>query len=79
MNIKLPNSHSWHRDMLLLSSEKEIIDEELYDHLLNFLSFRHFFVHSYSFTLDKDELDSLLDLISVVWKEFKVKISNYLK
>ncbi len=42
-NIKLSKSDTWHKDLLELSAENEIISEKLVDKLREYLTFRHFF------------------------------------
>jgi len=73
-NIKIEDTPSWHRELLLKAFENQIVSEKLHDNLLKFLSFRHFFIHSYSFILDEKELKSLLAIIFETWKEFKAQI-----
>lgn len=73
-NIKIEDTPSWHRELLIKSLENNIITEILHDNLIKFLSFRHFFIHSYSFILDEKELRSLLVIIFDTWKEFKTQI-----
>lgn len=72
--IKIEDTPSWHRELLLKAFENQIVSEKLHDNLLKFLSFRHFFIHSYSFILDEKELKSLLAIIFETWKEFKAQI-----
>lgn len=74
--IKIEDSPSWHRELLIQSLKNKIINDKLNDSLLKFLSFRHFFIHSYSFILDPKELRSLLDIIFDTWNEFKIQIKN---
>jgi uncharacterized protein YutE (UPF0331/DUF86 family) len=42
---------TWHKDLLKACLDKKLISRKLYNTLSNYLSFRHFFVHSYSLTL----------------------------
>jgi len=72
--IKIEDAPFWHRELLSQSLNSGLTDEKLNDNLLKFLSFRHFFVHSYSFILDVKELKSLLNIIFDTWKDFKSKV-----
>lgn len=60
------------------SLDKKIISDKLYDALLNYLSFRHFFVHAYSFTLRWEELKPLVNLLESTPREFKTAIHDYI-
>jgi len=73
-NIKFDDSPTWHRNLLLSALQNKLFNEQLYDNLLKFLSFRHFFIHSYSFILDTKELKSLIKIIFDTWKDFKNQI-----
>ncbi len=73
--IKMNNTHSWHKDLLKSAFDNGILPEDLYVTLSSYLSFRHFFVHAYSFNLQWDELKPLVDSISDVITSFKRTIS----
>jgi len=74
--ITLKDSPSWHRDLLLLAMNNNIISSDSYENLLKFLSFRHYLVHSYSFVLDAKELKVLQDMAAGVWIDFKSHIEK---
>jgi len=44
--ISIPSSGSWHRDLLILASDKGIITGNTRNRLAKYMGFRHFFVHS---------------------------------
>jgi hypothetical protein len=48
-----------------------ILSEELMLKLIEFLSFRHFYRHSYSFTLDWNKLEPLVASAHDVWLEVR--------
>jgi hypothetical protein len=64
--------------MLKTSSDIEIISNDLYVDLSEYLSFRHFFVHAYSFTLKWEELKPLVDGLEGVLNKFKSAIYKYI-
>jgi hypothetical protein len=70
----LKDAPTWHKNLLQTSLNKNIISAELYDSLSNYLSFRHFFVHSYSFTLRWNELKPLVDDLEVTWETFRSSV-----
>jgi uncharacterized protein YutE (UPF0331/DUF86 family) len=78
-NIQFPQTSSWHRDLLNTSVEKGIITEQTRAGLSEYMAFRHFFVHSYSFNLRESELDTLLQNIPVVYNQFKMDIVGELE
>jgi len=57
--VEIPKSDSWHKDLLNLSVSKGIISEALSDQLYEYLTFRHFFIHSYGFILAESHLKGL--------------------
>jgi uncharacterized protein YutE (UPF0331/DUF86 family) len=77
-NIDIPKSESWHKDLLNLSVSKGIISEELSDQLYEYLTFRHFFIHSYGFMLEEKHLEGLATNIHDIWSRFMSEISSSL-
>ncbi|MBI4669093.1 MAG: hypothetical protein HY747_07880 [Elusimicrobia bacterium] len=65
------DSAVWHKDLLKESLAKGVIPDSLYGSLLEYLSFRHFFVHSYVFVLKWDSLKPLVKNIGKVFETFK--------
>ncbi len=45
--ISVPLSESWHKDLLGLSVDRQIISSELSRRLDEYRAFRHFFIHGY--------------------------------
>jgi len=75
-SVEIPESDSWHKDLLNLSVYKGIISEQLSDQLYEYLTFRHFFIHSYGFTLEEKHLEGLATNIHDVWMRFISEISS---
>ncbi len=48
----IPKSYLWHKELLKISTSNKIISDDMSDKLLEYLSFRHFFVHGYGFMLE---------------------------
>ncbi len=76
-NIKVSKSESWHKDLLNLSVTNKIISLSLSDELYEYLTFRHFFVHTYGFMLMEDQLTDLANNASRIWSEFLSEIKDY--
>ncbi len=75
--IAVPKSDTWHKELLNLSVSQEILSEQLADSLYEYLTFRHFFVHSYGFMLDEDQLKDLANNISDIWARFLLETGVY--
>ena len=74
---EIPKSETSHKDLLDLSVSLGIIPEKLSDQLYEYLTFRHFFVHSYGFMLEEIHLESLTNNIPGVWSQFLSAIERY--
>lgn len=74
---EIPKSETSHKDLLDLSVSLGIIPESLSDELYEYLTFRHFFVHSYGFMLEEIHLESLTNNIPGVWSQFLSAIERY--
>lgn len=76
--IDQKDTPTWHKDMLKMSLDIGVISGDLYNVLSNYLSFRHFFIHSYSLTLRWEELKPLVDDIESTLSRFKVSLYEYI-
>lgn len=79
IGIDLPTASSWHKNLLEISVEHNIITQETEDRIGKYLSFRHFFTHAYGFMIEEDQLQPLVQDIFSVYDEFKTDIENYLQ
>jgi uncharacterized protein YutE (UPF0331/DUF86 family) len=77
--IEIPESATWHKELLNLSESQGIISEKLSDQLYEYLTFRHFFVHAYGFMLDEAHLEVLANNIPDIWLHFATEIDKFLK
>jgi len=76
-NIEVRRSDIWHKDLLSLSKSSGILPAELCGKLYEYLTFRHFFVHAYSFMLDEAHLEDLTNDIPEIWRQFLLEIEKY--
>lgn len=76
--IEVQDTSGWHRDLLKISLEEGIITNEIYQILSRYLSFRHFFIHSYSFVLKWKNLKPLVDDVEKVLNKFKSAVYVYI-
>lgn len=72
--IRVKEGPFWHKDLLQTALKQGIIDEGLYKMLLDYLTFRHYFVHGYAFRLEAEKLYNLVENVEIVYKEFKKMI-----
>jgi hypothetical protein len=73
---KLPEGPTWHSDLLKTAVKKEIISSKTAKKLKDYLAFRHFFSHAYSFNLDKDLMSPLVKKAGSVYKIFLKEIKK---
>ncbi len=76
--IPVPNTPTWHKDLLNLAVEHNLVTGETADKMGKYLFFRHFFAHSYGFLLDETKLEPLMDDIFDTYSKFKEEIIDHL-
>ena len=79
----VPSGPHWHRDLLnrmtkAMSSREPVLTVEMAHQLADYLGFRHFYRHSYSFFLDWDELEKLVTPLAEVWERVKDELQRFL-
>jgi len=79
----VPAGAQWHRDLLTrmteaTSSRGPVLTVHMAHRLANYLGFRHFYRHSYSFFLEWDELEKLVTPMSEVWEQTKYELQLFL-
>lgn len=79
----VPTGAQWHRELLTqmtLATAKRtsVITRETARQLGNYLSFRHFYRHSYSFFLEWNELEKLVTPLPEVWRRVKQELQAFL-
>lgn len=77
-NISIPDSHTWHKELLDKAVRCKVITENTKSKLGKFLVFRHFFIHAYGFMLEEDELKPLMNIAPEVFVQFKIEIEQML-
>lgn len=75
--IKVPDGHSWHKDLLDIAVKEKIISEECKNYLGQYLAFRHFFSHAYALDLYPDKLEPLVEDASKLYSLFKNEINIF--
>jgi len=75
---KLPDGSSWHRDVVNTATSCNIISQSTANELKQYLAFRHFFSHGYSFDLDEKRIIPLVKNIPKTLDLFRSNISRAL-
>lgn len=79
INVETKDTPTWHKDLLKISVENSIITEKIYDVLSGYLSFRHFFIHAYTFNLKWEDLKLLVDGVGDTLKQFHHLVDKYIE
>lgn len=79
----VPSGKQWHRDLLnqmanLTLQRESIFSIDTKTRLADYLAFRHFYRHSYSFFLEWSELQELVDSLDEVWEQTKAELESFL-
>ena len=76
--LKVPKGPSWHINLIEVCASNHIVSSDTSEMLKEYLSFRHFFSHAYSFDVDAERIAPLLEKITDVYKKFVKDISKIL-
>lgn len=76
--LSIPQGPSWHIELIEICVANQIISRTTSDTLKEYLSFRHFFSHAYSFDVDVERLAPLVEQIEEVHKNLINDISKAL-
>ena len=77
-NISVQKSPTWHKDLLERASKEKIISDSTRDKLFPYLTFRHYFIHSYGFELIWREMEPLARVVEETYASFREAIGKYL-
>lgn len=80
----VPAGDRWHREVLTRMTESggfrpAVISTDLGQQLVEYLSFRHFYRHSYSFFLDWAELEQLVRDLGETWGRLRAELIHFLE
>jgi hypothetical protein len=78
-----PTGTQWHRDLLTqitqpTPSRGPVLTADTAHRLADYLGFRHFYRHSYSFVLDWEELRPLVVSLKQIWEQSKYELYEFL-
>jgi uncharacterized protein YutE (UPF0331/DUF86 family) len=77
-NETLGESPNWHAELLQRSHTLGVVTAKTVQDLKGFLSFRHFVRHAYSFEIDPQAIDAILDAAPDVVKRFITEVRAFL-
>jgi hypothetical protein len=80
---QVPSGARWHQELLgsmsqNTSNRPAVLMEETVRHLAEYLSFRHFYRHSYSFLLEEEKMEKLVCNMRHVWTKVRAEIGSFL-
>jgi len=80
----IPNDLQWHKKLFEKAFEANehrtaIFRRECKDKLIEYLSFRHFFRHSYGYDLDWKRLKPLINAVRELWKTLEEDIAKFIE
>jgi len=83
LDANVPSTAQWHRDLLnqmtnSTATRNPLLTIETSGRLSDYLGFRHFFRHSYSFFMEWEELEKLVTPLHEVWGQAKEEIEKFL-
>jgi hypothetical protein len=83
LDREVPTGERWHRQLLLQMTQSTaqrnwVISVELAQRLDDYLSFRHFYRHSYTFFLEWSELEKLVIPVFSVWSQARAELNEFI-
>jgi hypothetical protein len=80
----VPTGEFWHRDLLDAAirpgaSRPPAISEELGERLGEYLDFRHFFRHAYTFNLNWERMQALVSDCEATLRRFEAELQSFLQ
>ncbi len=78
LQVPLPNSATFHKDLLDLAVAQSIVSQELSEALDEYRTFRHFFVHGYGIALQEAPLRPLAQNLPDIWNRFETELENFI-
>ena len=74
--IPIPHGDAWHKELLNLAEQENILSINVKNQLGEFLAFRHFFSHAYALDLYAERMEPLVKSSFELYETFKIEISK---
>jgi hypothetical protein len=80
----IPNDFQWHKELLektFIANEGRtmLFKNEYKEKMFEYLSFRHYFRHSYGYEIDLNRLNPLINGVEEFWKKIKKEIKIFIE
>lgn len=72
----VPHGAAWHKELLNMAENENIISTDVKNKLGEFLAFRHFFSHAYALDLYAERMEPLVKSAFELYNAFKIEISK---
>jgi len=81
---KLPNSNKWHLELLErafvpMENGKQVFKNDLQETIEEYLKFRHFVRHAYSYKFKWEQMEHLINDVEIFWKNIKDNLNSFLE
>lgn len=77
--LEIKDSPGWHEKVLRKSGEIGILPPELLQLLSKYLSFRNYFIYSYVFNINWEDMKILVDAVRDVTTKVRSEVDEYLQ
>lgn len=75
-SIRLPEGPAWHQNLINTAVNESIIPDDLAEKISEYMSFRHFVAHGYTFNLNAERLQELTDNVLKIFEKFREEINK---
>lgn len=80
----VPTGDQWHRALLdqmsiVTNNRNAVLRPETSRSLVEYMAFRHFFRHSYSFFIEWEKLEKLITPVRDTWKQAKNEMNKFIR
>ena len=77
--LDVKDSPEWHEKVLKKSGEIGILPPELFKILSRYLSFRNYYIYSYVFDVNWDDLKAMVEAVGDVLSRFRSEVDEYIQ
>jgi uncharacterized protein YutE (UPF0331/DUF86 family) len=77
--LDVGDAPEWHEKVLRKASEMGIVPPDLLQILSRYLAFRNYFVYNYVFSINWEDMKTLVDALHDVIGKFKTEVDEYIQ